>query len=859
MQIRFICNTQAAQNALETTRHQRRRSLQKNRFACVGWRALQLVLVLCLVLGQTALSQVNILTGRVDSGRTGQNPNETYLNPSNVNSNLFGKLFTYNVDGFVTAQPLYVSNVAIPGQGTHNVVYVVTQHDSVYAFDADSPGSLLLWYDSFVDASQGVTSVPISVQGCQKITKFNEIGIMGTPVIDPTTRTMYLDAKTMEVSGSTTSYVHRLHAIDITTGAEKFGGPVVITASVPGTYGTFDTTSKTLDQLQRPGLLLANGNVYLGFGSNGCDRNARGWLMAYNASNIQQQVAVFNTEPNQPFGASIWMGGSGLAVDANGSVYLSTANGIYDINTGGSDWGDTVMRFTQGSSSLSVADYFTPDDEVFLSSHDEDLGSGGVTLLPDPSPGPNPHLMITAGKEGTIYLINRDNMGGYSSTSNNNLQTIPSAMGELDGNPIVWNSGDLGEVVYFAPQTDSIKAFSLGSNGLLSTVPIMETNPVQPAGTPAISANGNTNGVLWIVLGGTPTSALFSAYDANTLGLLYNSNQAAGSRDSLGPIAHFANPTIANGRVYVGTQSQLVTYGLFPELLASAGNNQSGTVSTTLPAPLTIQGTDPYSGNPLSGVAVSCSDGGKGGVLNPASGSTNSSGVFTTTYTLPTLAATYTISCTSSGYSTAKFTVTANAGSPVSLAVVSGGNQSGTVGTVLPAPLVVKAKDTYGNGVPNIQINFSDGGAGGGFSSNPVTTDSTGKASVSYTLPKTVGTKTVTASYNTLTANFKEVAKAGTPATLGIVSGNNQTGAPNHQLPKPLVVVVQDAYGNGVSGITVTFSDSGSGGSFSTTTPSTNAAGQASVTYTTPSTPGLVNITASVTGLTSVVFTETVT
>jgi hypothetical protein len=319
------------------------------------------------------------LTGRGDNSRTGTNSNEPYLTPANVNSAQFGKLFAYNVDGYVVAQPLYVPQVSIPGQGTHNVVYVATQHDSVYAFDADTLGTgTPLWSVSFINPGQGITTVPISDQGCAAVTAYTEVGVMGTPTIDASTGTFYVDAKTKEVVNGVTSYVHRLHALDITTGDEKFGGPVVISASVQGASGEVDFIP--LPQQQRPGLLLSNGTVYLGFGSNGCDTNAQGWVMAYNASTLEQ-VGVFSTAPGEPWGGSVWQAGVGVALDANGNVFFASANGVFDENIGGSDISDSVIQLSLGANGLSLTDYFTPFDQLNMGQHDLDLGSGEMFYL----------------------------------------------------------------------------------------------------------------------------------------------------------------------------------------------------------------------------------------------------------------------------------------------------------------------------------------------------------------------------------------------------------------------------------------------------------------------------------------------
>ena len=819
-------------------------SLQRGRF--IVHNAIVHAFVCCVgaVWSIAAGAQVSVTTYHMDNLRTGLNANETLLVPISVNSKTFGKLLSYNVDGFIVAQPLYVPNVSVPGQGTHNVIYVATQNDTVYAFDADHVGSgSPLWQASFTNPAAGITSVPIADNGC-KDTGFVNVGIMGTPVIDAVTGTLYVSVKTKEVVGTKKNYVQRLHALDITNGQEKFGGPVVITASVVGSNGT--VTFDPLHQNQRPGLLLSNGTLYIAYGSNGCDQFAHGWIMAYNPTNLQQ-IAVWNGSPNQAFGASVWQSGSGLGADANGNVYVNLANGTFDVYTGGPDFGDTLLKLTLGAQGLVWSDYFEPFDQANMAEFDLDLGSGGVLLLPD-QPGSIPHLMIGAGKTGTIYLVNRENMGGYNPVDNSQIvQSLPGAVGPFFSNPVYWNGK-----VYFFGNNDTVKQYTL-TNGLLSTNPTAQSKKYPAASIPAISANGTSNGILWLVR--NPPAPIFSALNAGTLVELYNSGQIA-SRDALGLTAHFITPAIANGKVFVGTQTQLVAYGLLPTLSPTAGNNQTALVGTTLAVPLSIQARDAYSGAPISGVAVTFSDFGKGGSFSNPNATTDSTGTATTNYTLPTKTAVLTLSATNSGYASGAFTETATAGAPSSIVMASGAGQSGTVGTTLSKPAVVVVRDAFNNPVPGVAVTFSDGGAGGIFSANPVTTNSLGQASVSYTLPTIAKTYTLTAStIGGVAFNFSERAIAGAPASLAIASGNGQTAHPNTQLPAALVVVVKDQYGNPVSGVSVAFSDGGAGGTLSTSTATTTGTGKASVTYITPAVTGNVTITASVTGLSPVLFT----
>jgi hypothetical protein len=793
------------------------------------------------VAGRPASAQVNVLTNKMDNARDGQNINETILTTGNVNSTHFGKLFATNVDGYVSAQPLYMSALSVNG-ASHNVVFVATQHDSVYAIDADT--GVQLWQVSFINPAAGITTVPISVQGCSE-TAISEVGILSTPVIDPSTGTIYVTAKTAETVSGVTSYYYRLHALDITTGLEKFGGPVSIT----GKIGNLSLI--ILHQFQRPGLLLTNDTLYIGFGSNGCDLTARGWLFAYNASTLQQ-VAQMTTQPDQSYGSSIWQAGVGPAADSNGNVYLSTANGLFNYSTGFPDIGDSVLQLSLNSGGFDVENYFTPFDQAYMAANDLDLGSGGVTLLPTQSSTSTPDLLITSGKEGDIYLLNQDNLGGYNGVNNSQaVQYIPSALGEFYGSPLYWNN-----TVYFLAHLDSLKAYSL-TNGVLSNTPIAQTSSkLTTIGLPAISANGTNNGIVWLVrnVGGTP---LLSAYDAVRLFLLYDTSMATGGRDSLGIVEHYATPTIANGKVYAGTETQLVVYGLFPSVNPAAGNNQTGTAGATLPVPITVVATNPYTGSPVSGVTVTFSDGGKHGTFSSPTAVTDSNGQASSTYKLPNLPQTVTITVSSPGYASATFTEQDNVGPVASLAVVSGSKQVGTVGTTFPLPLVIRAKDAVGNLVTGASVSFTDG-SGGIFNPNPAITASTGEATTSYTLPTVAKSLTVVAAAGSVKVNVSEQATAGPATAVSVVTGNNQTAHVNTKLPKSLVVGVSDQYGNGIPGLTVTFTDNGAGGTFSTTTPVTNAHGQATVTYTTPSQTGTVTINATYSTLPSAVFTETV-
>ncbi|HEY2434211.1 MAG TPA: LamG-like jellyroll fold domain-containing protein [Vicinamibacterales bacterium] len=497
-----------------------------------------------------------------DNGRTGANLNETVLAPANVNSSRFGKLRSYAIDGISMASPLYVPAVTVPGIGVRNVVYVATEHDSVYAFDADGNDTNPLWQVSFVNPAAGVTTVsPADVNECCDIAP--EIGITGTPVIDAATGTLYVVAKTAETIGSNKTFVQRLHALDVTTGAEKFGGPVVIQASVPGT-GTGSAGGRVafdaLHENQRPALLLNNGVVYVAFGSHGDIQPYHGWVLGYNAATLQQTFA-YCVSPDAE-GGGIWLANSGLAADANGSVFLVTGNGTFDGNSGGTNFGDSYIKLGPAGAFL---DYFTPHNEGTLDGANADLGAGGITLLPDQS-GTHPHLLVSAGKNGTIDVIDRDNMGHYHAADDSQIvqslaNIFPFGTPE-PGNysaPIYYNG-----VVYFSPVSDNLQAFAL-TNGRLSTSPTSRASEIfaYPGGTLAVSAAGNVNGILWAIERRGTASGALHAYDASNLGNeLYHSDQA-GSRDVLDEAVKFSAPLVANGRVYVASATRLTIYGLF--------------------------------------------------------------------------------------------------------------------------------------------------------------------------------------------------------------------------------------------------------------------------------------------------------
>ncbi len=530
------------------------------------------VLWTAILLAVTSLhvsAGVSVLTYHNNNARTGQNTNETVLNLSNVKTNSFGLLFTYPVDGYVYAQPLILTNVTIPGQGVHNVLFVATEHDSVYAFDADgNAGSVPLWQVSFINTNSGVTSVSSADPNINCTDIVPEIGITSTPVIDPTNQIIYVVAKTREVAGGVTNYVQRLHALSITNGAEKFGGPVVIQASAAGSGtgndGAGHVPFDPIRQLQRMALLLDKGLVYFGFSSH-CGIGGHGWLFAYNAQTLTLSNAFIST-PNGQLGG-IWEAGDGPACDTNDNIYISTGNGTFDATNGVSnDYGDTLLKFST-TNGVALADYFTPFNESFLEANDRDLGSGGMIVLPDEVGSlQHPHLLVDAGKEGEIYLIDRDNLGQFNPTNNSQIvEDINTAgvIGSCFSTPAYFN-----KTIYYLGASDSLKAYGI-SNGLISwPAAVQNSNKFGfPGATPSVSANGGKDAIVWAIDShafSTNGPSVLHAYNAtNVAQEIYNSNQA-GVRDNPGGAVKFTVPTVANGKVYVGVEYAVSVFGIFP-------------------------------------------------------------------------------------------------------------------------------------------------------------------------------------------------------------------------------------------------------------------------------------------------------
>jgi uncharacterized protein YjdB len=512
-----------------------------------------------LTVGVASTSAVDVVTHHYDAARTGTNTQETILTPTNVNSTTFGKVAEFSVDGQIDGQLLYLHQVTIPGAGTKDVLYFATENDSVYAVDADSisgAAATVLWKTRALPPGE----VPLtpSDAGCGYI---NPVGIMSTPVIDRSRNAIYVVASSKDSSGNVS---HRLHALDLTTGAELFGGPTNITATFPGTGGNSTggtVTFLTKAQQERAALLESNGTIYTSWsGYDGDCGNYSAWVISFSADTLARTGAI-DLVPST-HGAGIWLGGGGPAADAAGNVYFPTGN-AFGGNTPGikSDYGDTFVKLGP-SVPLTVADYFAPSNAISNDNLDADFGSAAALLLPDnltDSGGVTRNLAVVAGKDGTMYVVDRGNMGQYSAIANNVYQAFASDGHENFSSPIYFNGR-----VYIGPAGLPLRAFTI-TQAKLSASPTSQTAFVFGSnGTvPSASANGATNGIVWAL---DRESKNFLAYDATDLTkLLYDSSTAAGGRDSFSNVGgHFITPMVANGRVYFGTGSTVAVFGLLP-------------------------------------------------------------------------------------------------------------------------------------------------------------------------------------------------------------------------------------------------------------------------------------------------------
>ena len=510
-------------------------------------RTLNLIFILPLFFFTSGLrAQTSVTTSQYNNARTGANLHENILTPHNVNSQRFGKLYSAQVDGDVYAQPLYLSGVNVPGKGRRKLLFVATEHDSVYAFDADGDFSAPVWHVSFLKPEAGVTTIRGGESGCPLIQP--EIGITSTPAIDAATETIYVLARTDE-NGKP---MQRLHALNAATGAEKFASPVAIMA--PG----FDLMLEN----PRAALLLEGRRIYIGWGST-CDYGAyHGWLMAYDARTLKQ-LGAMNTSPNDAQSA-IWAADAGFAADPNGNIFVATGNGKFDVGSGGADYGDSLLKVGLDDKGLAVRDYFTPFNQEQLNARDDDLGSGGPVILPDQR-GPHPHLVVIGGKGATLYLLDRDHLGKFQTSADTAAIQKIQVASLLMGAPAFWRGH-----LYVQSDNGVLKDFVL-KGGQFSAEPAAMTLAEFTAGaTPEVTSDGEKDGIVWTLetrafgfsVGNQPV--MLHAYDATNIAHeLYNSGQNS-PRDAAGPSLRFTIPTIADGRVYVGAIKEVDVYGLLP-------------------------------------------------------------------------------------------------------------------------------------------------------------------------------------------------------------------------------------------------------------------------------------------------------
>lgn len=515
------------------------------------WVALQVAFAI-------AASAAQIATSQYDNLRTGATSNEKVLTPQNVNAKQFGRLGAFKVDGAVYAQPLFIPSLDIPDKGKHDVLFVATEHDSVYAFDANRPNDRSLWHVSLLDQRPGSTTVPARDVQCSFIQP--EVGITSTPVIDLKTGTLYVLARTMvDPTFGSKEYFQHLHALAITTGMEKFAGPKLISASVPGKGAGGENGQVRFDPLHenpRASLLLANDTLYLTWASS-CDVDPyHGWVMAYDPQTLAQK-AVLNTTPDGDQGG-IWASDTGPGADTAGNIYVPTGNGTFDASSGGRDYGDSVLKLALQGSSIVVRDYFTPHDQARLSDGDADLGSSGPLLLPD-QPGPHRHLLLQPTKGSMIYVIDRDQMGKFRPDGDAIVQRIRMAGGGY-GAMAYWNGH-----VFFACSDDFLRDYAI-DKGELRLSAYSSTRFENPGATPSVSANGNNDAIVWAIAtktwNGPALPATLYAFDANKIDQPIYTSEQNSQRDRAAMATRFVIPVVVDGRVYFGTRGEVEVYGL---------------------------------------------------------------------------------------------------------------------------------------------------------------------------------------------------------------------------------------------------------------------------------------------------------
>jgi hypothetical protein len=545
-------------------------------------RIASLIVALFLV-GVSTLSMVgqDVRTFHNDRARSGIQRRETSLTPSNVNTNLFGKLRSFGVDADVYAQPLYISKYKMADGERHNVLFVATAHDSVYAFDADgnNPADGYLWRVSLL--GHGETYVSFEDVNTTDIKP--AIGVVGTPVIARSNGTLYVVAKS-KTSGGNPVFKQRLHALNLADGTEKLHGPTLIQATLPGTGDGGSTVSfDPLLNNQRCALLLSpvqerrsatgdarndgTSDVFITWASHGDNGQYHGWVLSYNAANISQQTGAWVDTPNGSQGG-IWMSAGGLSADTNGSIYGASGNGTFDGDTGGSDFSSTLFKLNVTSSGVSLADWFTPFNQLSLSLVDQDFGVGGAPLVLPDQKGPIPHLILTADKSGQIYLLNRDNLGHFNAVENPDVQDFSDG-----GFPVHSNLVFFKNALYLAPDGGPLEQFAfnpkIGKFDPAATAVSGHTfgctGCVDGQGSNfTISANGDENGIVWAIdytAFGTGPAVLYAFDAANVANELYDSTQA-GTRDRAAVAVKFTAPTVANGNVYIGGRNAVTVYGL---------------------------------------------------------------------------------------------------------------------------------------------------------------------------------------------------------------------------------------------------------------------------------------------------------
>jgi len=715
----------------------------------------------CEPLEARRLMSVNVTTYHYDNSRDGANTNETTLTLANVNKNTFGKVASLPVDGQIYAQPLVMTGVPMAGgEGTHDILLVATENDTVYAFDADgnNPAQGYLWKTSLLQT--GETAVPQSDYATNDITP--ELGITGTPVIDPTTNILYVVGNFVEANGST--FVQRIYALNISSGANAIA-PVTIAASVPGTGdgGTNGiVTFSAYRENQRPALTLANGEVYIGYSSHGDEDPWHGWVLAYNAATLHQDYAYCDT-PNGGEGG-IWMSGGGFAVDSSGNLYFTTGNGTFDANTGGSDYSMAIVKL---SPSLSVEDYFSPYNEANLSNADLDYGCASVVLLPTQS-GSAPNEAFTGSKWGGLFLNNTNtgSLGEFSATTNNDLGQTTIG-GDMHDGVSYWNGHG-----YTGGDGLPLESFNI-SNGTIAATPSSESaNNFGQAGiddgqgcNPIVSSNGTSNGIVWAVdnSGFTNNPAVVYAYNANNLSqLLWSSNQAAGGRDTAGDAVKFQSAVVANGYVYIGGANSVTIYGLItpstatPTIVTPAAASPATVTGTT--TSLSVLATDPAADlHPVYTWTASTTPAGAAAPVFSTNGTNASNDPTVTfsaagnyTFTVTIIDPNSGLSATSSVNVVVQQVLSSVTISPASATLFDGSSQQFTAASV----------DQFGNSVtpqPTFTWSVSSGGAGG-------TVSSTGL----YTAPANgTGTDTVNATGGGLTGSAS-VSVVASSATLPV-------------------------------------------------------------------------------------------